>query len=694
MRIRTKVRIGTLVFSVVVVSFTTALTWAIWNVEEQQGLQDVVDDLSYDIFQETSLVADFFLHKEERARDQFALVAQRVDVEINEVASQISSEEQKSILIRIKERHDQARRLFGDITQLSLEAQSMKKEIATIDGLSSMAGEEEGGVMIPLVTDLEQRVEQRDTLARRQVTFLLQEMQGLSALAKRLNETVGGELRIQAFVERVVSTGAIAIILLLILVIFWYSERVVLKPLLEFRGALERVRKGEMSVSLATERGDEIGDLQRGFDTMVSRLKFSQKNLKDQNIDLEKQNTQLAMARDAMTQLVDDLQAQHLKAEEERSKDEAILGSIGDGIVATDQDGHIVVMNKAAEEMLGAVATDVFGKPVIDVVRLEKEDGAEVPVYERPAVVALSSGQKVHASVVDKLYFKKKDGVRFPVQITVTPYELNKKIVGSVIVFRDISHEYEVDKAKSEFVSLASHQLRTPLSTTNWYTEMLLNEDIGELNEAQKEYLQEIYKSNQRLVGLVNALLNVSRIDMGTFSVTPKIVDIIDICKTVVKENDKLIKTKKLAVTENYDEKVPRIKADPDLVRIVLQNLVSNAVKYTPESGSVTITIELHVAEDAGKRSEPTDIRVTVADTGYGIPLEEQKSIFSKLFRADNVKQLDVEGTGLGLYVTKSIIDHSGGSISFVSKEKEGTTFSVTLPITGMREKKGTRRLQ
>ncbi len=264
-----------------------------------------------------------------------------------------------------------------------------------------------------------------------------------------------------------------------------------------------------------------------------------------------------------------------------------------------------------------------------------------------------------------------------------------------LLLVEDNTKLKEVDKAKTEFVSLASHQFRTPLSAIKWYTGMLLAGHAGTLNETQKKYLEEVQYGNQRMVDLVNALLNVSRLELGTFVVEPEPTNVTDVAKSVIDEQKPQIDTKKLKFSYHVTPDVPTINADPKLLRTVFQNLLSNAVKYTPDGG----TIEFGISLDAEKSS----INIQVADTGYGIPKNQQDKIFTKLFRADNVLEKDTDGTGLGLYIVKSIIEHTGGTVRFSSPSESalggespknpGTTFYVSLPIEGMEKKEGTKTL-
>ena len=213
---------------------------------------------------------------------------------------------------------------------------------------------------------------------------------------------------------------------------------------------------------------------------------------------------------------------------------------------------------------------------------------------------------------------------------------------------------------------------------------MLLAGDAGKVNKEQKEYLEEIYKGNQRMVDLVNALLNVSRIELGTLAVDPKPTNLIDQAESVLNEIKPLIINKKLKVVKKFGKAIPEINLDDKLMRIVWQNLLSNSLKYTPEKGQIGIAIS----------KDKTNVKIEVSDTGMGIPKRQQKNIFTKLFRADNVREKETDGTGLGLYIVKSVIEQFGGQVWFKSVENKGTTFYATIPLKGIKAKQGTRGLE
>ncbi|MFA6077757.1 MAG: ATP-binding protein [Candidatus Paceibacterota bacterium] len=360
-----------------------------------------------------------------------------------------------------------------------------------------------------------------------------------------------------------------------------------------------------------------------------------------------------------------------------RVKEEAILLSIGDGLLVTDEKGIIIIMNKTAEKLFGKKREETIGKIFSDTILLENEKGFLVFLEQYQAKTILDDNTTTSVSTY---YYRRKDKTKFPMSVMATPVILKGKVIGAIKIFRDITSEREIDKAKTEFVSLASHQLRTPLSTVNWYAEMLLAGDVGELNDKQKKYLDEVYKSNQRMVELVNALLDVSSLELGTFIVEPESVDISKLAQSVIDEQKPQINIKKISFSFSSEKNVGVIQADPKHLRMVVQNILSNAVKYTPDGGKIAMSLSW-----SGKGN----ILLKILDTGYGIPKNQQDKIFTKLFRADNVRNKDTDGTGLGLYIAKSIVENSGGKIWFKSLGvgDSGTTFYVTLPLLGAKKR-------
>lgn len=432
---------------------------------------------------------------------------------------------------------------------------------------------------------------------------------------------------------------------------------------------------------------DEAGHTQ-GITWVVSdrRAQVATTRALEQKVQETETAKQLAEdTRRAILNVVEDLATEKERVVREKARTEALLQSIGDGIIATDARGKTVFINPAAEELFGLSIGTSRGKPLTSLLTFVDANGQALPDNEQPTSQALRQKRRIQSSLASSYLVKKNDGTILPVTITVTPVIGEGKPLGGISVYRDVTKESEIDKAKTEFVSLASHQLRTPLSTINWYAEMLLAGDVGTLTKDQRQYLDEIYRGNQRMVELVNAMLNVSRIELGSFIIEPKPTDVLALARSVIAELKFQISEKKLTLKTSFAKNLPTIPADQKLLRIVYQNLLSNAVKYTPSGGTITVTVTVDLAVD--------ELIIKVQDTGYGIPKAQQDKIFTKLFRADNVREKSAEGTGLGLYLVKSIVDHVGGRVWFQSKENKGSTFYATLPLSGMKPKAGTKAI-
>jgi len=247
----------------------------------------------------------------------------------------------------------------------------------------------------------------------------------------------------------------------------------------------------------------------------------------------------------------------------------------------------------------------------------------------------------------------------------------------------DITHDKEVDIEKTEFVSLASHQLKTPVGAISWSMEMLLSGDYGRLTGKQKEVVSDMYKMNKRMNDLINSLLNVSRIELGVFIVEPVPVNWASLCDDVLLELNAKIKSKKHNVSIEYAKGLEKIPADAKLLHIVFLNYISNALKYTQDEGNISIKI----------LKDKTNVIFSVSNNGESIPKKDQDKIFSKLFRASNAQQQDPDGNGLGLYLVKKIIENSGGKAWFESIPGKDTVFYASFPVSGMIKKEGTRAL-
>jgi PAS domain S-box-containing protein len=235
----------------------------------------------------------------------------------------------------------------------------------------------------------------------------------------------------------------------------------------------------------------------------------------------------------------------------------------------------------------------------------------------------------------------------------------------------DISKQKQVENAKSEFVSLASHQLRTPIAGIKWSAELLQMDNPQNLTERQRKYIERLLTAAKRMALLVDDFLRVSRFELGTFQPEYVKVNLTDLINDIVLEHAGRIEQKHLDIKTFFDSDIASIVSDQNLLRMVITNLFSNAVKYTREGGTIHIGF--------GRKND--NLLISVADNGMGIPAEDQERVFGKLFRASNAVRQVPDGTGLGLYIVKEAIKVLGGSINFTSIENINTTFEITLPL-------------
>ncbi len=363
----------------------------------------------------------------------------------------------------------------------------------------------------------------------------------------------------------------------------------------------------------------------------------------------------------------------------EKITDRAILESVGDGLVAIDPAGKIMIVNKTAEQLLGCKATELVGGPITRLVMLD-EEGNRIPTAKRPIYSVLRNGATIGPSSTGN-YFVHKDKGKFPVGLTATPIKLEGKIIGAIEVFRDVSKEQEIDKAKTEFVSIASHQLRTPLGIAKWYLEAVKTEGyLDHMPKAGKDYLEEVSKSNERVLEVVRELLSVSRIDQGRVKNEPQPIDAVQLVRDIVSETGPAALSKNIKLSLKVKSgRYPSIHIDQLRLHEAVQNLIVNALEYTSSGGSVTVSIK----KKAG------GLVMSVADTGIGISKKDQKRLFTRFFRSEKAALQNPDGSGLGLYVVKSYVEDWGGKITVHSQEGKGTTLSITLPlkIRGQNEK-------
>lgn len=379
----------------------------------------------------------------------------------------------------------------------------------------------------------------------------------------------------------------------------------------------------------------------------------------------------LGNAKIAAQNVLEDLNIEKEALANAKAKDEALLQSIGEGVVAVDSEGKIILMNLIAEQMLGQSAEQVMGKLLIDAWRVIDEKGNLVLEAERPIMAALK-GKATTTTTTGQFYFyTKKNGTAFPVAITVTPVIVNDKIIGAINVFHDITKEKEVEKMRIDFLALASHQLRTPLSGTKWLIETMQRGILGKTTRKQKEYIGEIYQLNERMIQLVSEMLNALRLESGVESIKKEMVLISNIYKDISISMMAAAKSKRIILRNTLkDNGTAAVETDKEILKSILECFISNAINYSNSGQEVALAVE----------EKKSDIIFSVRDNGIGIPEEEQKKIFERFYRASNAKALKPAGSGLGLNIAKILAEKIGGDISFKSKENKGSTFYLRIP--------------
>ncbi|MBD3329871.1 hypothetical protein GF357_05250 [Candidatus Dojkabacteria bacterium] len=250
--------------------------------------------------------------------------------------------------------------------------------------------------------------------------------------------------------------------------------------------------------------------------------------------------------------------------------------------------------------------------------------------------------------------------------------------VGRIWIFDDRTKETRIERAKTEFISIASHQLRTPLSAITGYLSMIIDGDAGEIEGELKEFIEAAYEGADRLAEIVEDLLKISRLEMGSTAVEKEKKNLSEVFDRITAPYVKLANEKGVLFKEDYDFDDLEFKLDENLLSHIVGNILDNAIKYTP-SGS-EVWLKARAGRGCRKINDKACLIVDIVDSGIGIPKEQQNRIFEKFFRADNVRKEDFQGTGIGLYYVKKLVDALGGRISFKSGLNKGTRFSIVIP--------------
>jgi len=358
------------------------------------------------------------------------------------------------------------------------------------------------------------------------------------------------------------------------------------------------------------------------------------------------------------------------KQQEEASRSQAILEAVADGVLVTGANNKVTFVNPSLERILNLFSDRILGQSLDTFGGLfGKAAGAWMQTIqgwsEDPASYQPGDTYAEQIELEDNRI----------VLVHLAPVMLQNDFLGTVSIFRDVTHEVEVDRLKSEFVATVSHELRTPMTSIRGYADILLMGAAGALNENQSHFLSIIKNNTERLNILVNDLLDISRIEAGRVTLAPQALDLREVAEDVLADvlRRSQEENKPLAISLEAPRELPRVHGDSERVRQILDNLVDNAYHYTPVDGQIQVRIHANSGEE---------VQVDVSDTGVGIAPEDQERVFERFYRGEHPLVLATPGTGLGLPIVKQLVEMHRGRIWMTSKgiPGEGSTFSFTIP--------------
>jgi PAS domain S-box-containing protein len=444
-----------------------------------------------------------------------------------------------------------------------------------------------------------------------------------------------------------ISITAVGLLLLFIAAFFAsVLSRTVTAPLARLSASMQALQPGHWQFNRSVHTGDEVEVLDAVTDDLTTRL------------------------RDTYNHLEEKVEERTEALHKQFALDRAILDTIEYGVVMVDTQGRITDINPAALHLLQWKRNDVVGHMGTDIL-VYMQHKMKITKENHPLQVVLQhhTNFRSHASKHPSLL--RANQTILPVTLVITPLLQDDRLLGAVAVFQDMTEERQIDYLKTEFISLASHQLRTPLSSIRWYVE-ILSENKKNFTDDQISCFAEIDTASRRMAHLLEALLHVARLDGGGLIPEEKEVDLVEVLHQMMSEWEMLAKEKGIVFSVAFPFQSLTIHTDPVLLQVVIQNFLANALKYSTSGNGIRLGIRENTNEA---------VSIFVQDSGVGIPMSEQKRVFEKFFRAHNVRQMDTDGTGLGLYMSKSIAEKLGGTITFESEEGKGSTFIFTLPL-------------
>lgn len=383
------------------------------------------------------------------------------------------------------------------------------------------------------------------------------------------------------------------------------------------------------------------------------------------------------MSKEKEAELQNEIRGLRALLETERKGFRSVLNSIVDGVYTTDVNKRITFWNAGAERITGFEAAAVIGDSCRNLLGHIDESGNSLCEKACPLSETMKSSNPIYGKNV---YSGTAWGRTVPVSVSCAPIvDSDGHIIGAVEVFRDISDQKKLEKQKAEFYSMITHDIKSPLTTILGYCELLMDADRPGTEDDASEFAAHIQRSANRIKGLVDDFLSISRISTGVAEPhrEPLVVD--GLLKKIIAELMPVADKKGIRLAYDIGPGLPRLNADPKMLERALINLIGNAVKYTPRQGSVSVFARMASKGRPSRRCAPIEMEITVADTGPGIPEEDADRVFDMYYRAENTS--DIEGTGLGLAIVKAVCEAHGGSVTLKSSPRKGSSFTMRIPV-------------
>lgn len=364
-------------------------------------------------------------------------------------------------------------------------------------------------------------------------------------------------------------------------------------------------------------------------------------------INKEKQNEEIAWKK-------------YKRVLSDKEKTEAVIRSVAEGLVVVDAQGKVIMMNPAAERLLGVSKKDKMGKPLLEDLKEEQ-------------LISLVKGIEDKEEREIELISQRDETKKVLRASSAVIENENGQTIGMVSVLSDITKQKELDQLKNNFVANVSHELRTPLVAIEKSLSLILNKTTGEISSTQEEFLSIAQRNLKRLSLLINDLLDLSKLEAGKIELKRKPVSIEKIIDEAIEGLNTWAKTKSIEMVKEIQGGLPQVNVDLNRIIQVLNNLIGNAIKFTPHNGKISI--------EANFQKEKEEIEVSVQDTGIGIAKENLPKVFDKFYQAGERVSTDISGTGIGLSIAKELVELHGGRIWAESEEGKGAKFIFTLPL-------------